>query len=188
MKFGKIIKKFKSRKGNEVVFRAPVPEDFQSMWQFACNLAAEDTFVELAGKPPTRQEERKWFDEVLRKVTKKEAIHMVIEVNNRFAGNAEIRIGKMRHKYTGNIGLSLAPGYRDEGIGTEILKTLMAEAKKFGLRLLTIHCFENNPRALHVYEKLGFKRVGTIPGAIAYRGKYVGEVVLYLPLIETKRV
>ncbi|MEK7119576.1 MAG: GNAT family N-acetyltransferase, partial [Patescibacteria group bacterium] len=72
--------------------------------------------------------------------------------------------------------------YRQEGIGYQLLSTLIEEGKKAGLKLLILHCFENNDRALHLYEKLGFKRAGLVPGVYAYKGTFVGEVTLYLPL------
>lgn len=185
MKFelGKVIKTFKSKKGNQVVFRYPQKDDFQAVWGFACDLAAEDTFVELSGSGPTREEEQKWFGDVLKNVSERKTIHITVVVGGTYAGNAEVRRGKYRKNHVGEISLSLAPAFRDEGIGTQLLKALIDESRAFGLRLLTINCFENNQRALHVYEKLGFKIAGIIPGALAYKGTDVGEVKLFLPLI-----
>lgn len=165
-----------------MVFRYPKPEDFEVVWHYACDLAAEDTFVELSGPPPTREEETKYFTEMLTRVEKGEEIRLTVFVNDQYAGSGEVRRGKYRHNHVGEIGLSLAAKYRDERIGTELMKALIDEARAQRLRLLTISCFVNNPRALHVYEKLGFKQAGVIPGAIAYKGEYVGEVKLYLPL------
>ena len=82
------------------------------------------------------------------------------------------------------MGIALVRQFRDEGIGTELLKTLISEGRTAGLRLLTINCFENNDRALHVYEALGFIQAGVIPGEVSYKGKYYGEIKMYLPLVK----
>lgn len=180
---GTIIRSFTSKKGNDVTFRYPTAQDFHDVWSFACDLASEDTFVELFGAPPTEAEEQKWFADVLDAIAKKQSIHLSVFVNNVFAGNGRVDRGKYRHSHVGHMGLSLAPQYREEGIGTELMKSLIDESRKLGLRLLSLSCFENNPRALHVYEKLGFTRFGTLPGAIAYRGSYINEIHMFLSLI-----
>lgn len=176
-----IVKSFKSKKGNDVIFRYPRKDDFTAVWEFACDLAAEDTFIEL-NSAPSETEEHAWFDDVLKKIEKKESIHLSVFVNGAFVGNGRVDRGKYRHSHVGHMGLSLSPGFREEGIGTELMKSLIDESKRLGLRLLTLSCFENNPRALHVYEKLGFRRFGVLPEAIAFQGKYIGEIHFYLPL------
>lgn len=182
MEFGKIVKTFTSKKGREVVFRYPKEDDFQAIWGFACDLADEDTFVMLSGPPPSESEERKWFAEVLEKIKTNESIHIEVYVNGVYAGNGRVDTGKYRHSHVGHTGVALRPEYRAEGIGTELMRSLIDEARGLGLRLLTLSCFENNEQALHVYEKLGFVRSGVTPGAIAFKGNYIGEVHFYLPL------
>lgn len=175
------MKTFTSKKGNAVELRYPKKEDFEDVWQYACDLAAEDTTVELM-EPPTREEERDWFDTMMDDIVKGNKIHLQVLVNGKYAGSGELRRGRGRRKHVADVGLSLAPQFRSEGIGTELLKELIAEGRAAGLRMLTLSCFETNAAALHVYEKLGFKKAGVIPGAIAYKDGYVGEVKLYLVL------
>lgn len=177
-----IVKSFRSKKGNEVVFRYPEESDYNDMYSFACDIGSEDTFVTL-DKPPTEKEERDFFDTMIRDVKNKESIYIMAYVGGKFAGNGRVNRGKGRHKHSGSIGISLAAAFRDEGIGTELMKSLIDEARAMGLRLLTLTCFATNAAALHVYEKLGFQKAGVIPGAIAFKGQYVGEVHLYLPLV-----
>ncbi len=182
MKLGREVKTFVSKKGRKVVFRFPLKKDFEQVWGYACELASEDTFVELSGDPPTREDEMKWFDGVLKDVAEGNKIYLAVLVDGAYAGSGEVRRGKLRHRHVGEIGLSLGSQFRGEGIGTELLSALIFEARLLGLRLLTINCFETNTQALHVYEKHGFKTVGIIPGAIAFKSGWVGEVKLYLPL------
>lgn len=181
MEFGKIIKSFKSKKGNTVVFRYPKNDDFLAIWQFAKELAREDTFIEL-NREPTEEEERKWFDDMITKFTKKDSSYLCVFVNGVFAGNVHVEKGRYRHSHVGHIGISLLEPFREEGIGTVLMQAVIDEAKGLGLRLLTLSCFENNPRALHVYEKLGFQKIGVIPGDIAFKDNYVGSIQMYLPL------
>lgn len=182
MKQGEIIKSFTSKKGNIVEFRYPSQDEFAPLNKFACDLAAEDTYIELSGPPPSEEEEKKWFAQMIKDVSNGDAIYVHAYVNNRFIGNGRVLKGKYRHSHVGHMGISLVPEYREEGIGTELMKALIALAPTFGMRMLELSCYENNPRALHVYEKLGFKTLGIMPGAVAWKGGYVGEVKMYLPL------
>lgn len=176
-------KSFISKKGNTVTFRDLRTDDLDGMLAFANALIAEDTFVELSGKPLTREEEEKTLKESLKQIEKGKKVWVVVEINGRYCGSGEIRIGSRRHSHVGEIGISVAKEFREEGIGTELLKTLIDTAKEKGLRLLTLYCFENNTRACHVYEKFGFIKSGIVPGAISYKNEYIGEVKFYLPLV-----
>lgn len=184
---GKIIKTFKSKKGTNVVFRVLREDDLDRMLTFINTLIAEDTFIGLYGEPLTREAEKKHLDETLENMNKGDKIVIVVEINGRYVGSGDLRRETIpRKKHGGNIGISLLKEYREEGIGAELLTTLIEESKKLGLSLLRLTCLENNGRALHLYEKLGFKRCGIIPNACFWKGGYVGEVTLYLPLVNSK--
>lgn len=177
----KIVKSFKSKKGNDIIFRYPGIDDYNDMYAFACDIGSEDTFVTLDA-PPSEADEQAFFTHMMESVKKKESIYLMAYVNGVFAGNGRVARGKGRHYHAGSLGISLSRRFRDEGIGTELMKSLIDESRKLGLRLLTLTCFETNVVALHVYEKLGFKQAGIIPGAISYKGQYIGEVHYYLSL------
>lgn len=181
MKPGQIIKTFTSKKGNNVIIRYPKWEDLDAVTRFVNALIEEDTFLMLPEKQ-TRQTEASWMAKTFEDIEKGKKIHIVVEVTGKYAGNSEIRVHDRRQAHVGDIGISLAAAYRDEGIGRELLLALIEEGKKAGLKLLILHCFETNERALHLYEKLRFKRSGTVPGIYAYKSDYIGEVTLYLPL------
>ncbi len=178
---GNIIKTFKSKKGQDVVIRYPKWEDLDDVLSFANNLVKEEAPLALS-EVQTRAQEAKWMAESFEQIETGRKIKIVALVNGRYAGNCEIRVHDKRESHVGDIGIAIAHEFRDEGIGAELLSTLIEEGEKAGLRLLILHCFETNDRALHLYEKLGFVRAGLIPGMYAYKGAYVGEVTLYLPL------
>ncbi len=182
MELGRIVKTFKSKKGNDVVIRYPCTDDLEAMMSFVNGLVEEETFL-MINKKVTKKEEVKYLSESLKKIKEGKKIQLVVLVNGVYAGNCEIRRREKRQTHVGEIGIAIAKSFREEGIGSELMSALIEEGKKLGLRLLVLGCFENNPRALHVYEKLGFKRVGVVPGIFHYKGEYVGEVMFYLPLV-----
>jgi RimJ/RimL family protein N-acetyltransferase len=76
------------------------------------------------------------------------------------------------------MGIIVRNGYRNLGIGTEIMKTLLEQAAFFGLRTVTVNAFATNKRAIHVYKKVGFVQTGIIPKKHFRHGKFIDELVM----------
>jgi RimJ/RimL family protein N-acetyltransferase len=85
-------------------------------------------------------------------------------------------------KHHGQLGISVRRGYRDQGIGYEIMMTDLDEARKVGLLLIGLTVSSTNPRAIHLYENVGFKRVGVLPKKLLRGGRFTDEVSMSLEL------
>ncbi len=182
MKPGKIVHTFITKKGNKCIIRYPKWEDLDLFLRFANRLSEEDTFVLLSGERISRDREITFLSDILSAIERKKKIHLIAEIDGKLAASCGIDIADRRKKHVGDIHISTDRDFREEGIGTILMKTLIKEAKRMKLHLLTLTCVETNSRARHVYEKVGFILSGTVPGAIQYRGSYVGEVTYYLPI------
>ena len=167
-----------------MVVRYPTQSDLGDMHEYINELSREDTFLSILGKTYTLEEEKDFLAMTLANIKKGLTRHYAVFVNSEYAGNCEIERGKEhRQQHIGALGISLRKKYRGEGIGKNLFQMLIAEGKDMKLRLLKLSCFENNPVALALYKKLGFQRVGVIPGAFAYKSEYIGEVIMYLLLV-----
>lgn len=186
MKSGRIVRQFRSRKGSDVVIRYADWQDLDQLLAFANDLSREDTYVMLSGETVSREDEIRYLSDQLQGVERGDRIHLVATVGGQLAANSGIYRQRMRKRHVGELHISIAEQFREEGIGTELLEALKAEARTIGIQLLTLTCFASNSRALHVYEKVGFRKAGTVPGAYVRQGQYDGEVVMYLPLMTTE--
>jgi RimJ/RimL family protein N-acetyltransferase len=182
MKPGSVIRKWQTKKGNQVVIRVVQASDLTDLLNYANELIKEDTYIQLYGEPLTVIHEKKYLGDCLKKVKNGQKIHLIVEVNGKFAGSCEVRRFEKRKSHVGEIGISISQNYREEGIGTVCLEILIAESKKIGLKLLTLNCFEINHRAIHTYQKVGFTVAGTIPGMLFYKDKFENEVIMYLKI------
>ena len=79
----------------------------------------------------------------------------VVEVDGEPAGRLYVHRGLHDIRI---MDIALAPAFRGRGIGTGLLRTLIAEADKSG-RKLSIHVETNNP-ARTLYERLSFRPAG----------------------------
>jgi ribosomal protein S18 acetylase RimI-like enzyme len=91
------------------------------------------------------------------------------------------RRAKNRHKAT-VVGLYVAPEFTRRGIGTALMRALLDDARESGIALLVLTVTASNRDAEVLYERHGFKRFGTEPGAIRVGPKAFDKHHLYLQL------
>ncbi|WP_410769491.1 GNAT family N-acetyltransferase [Fontibacillus sp. BL9] len=60
---------------------------------------------------------------------------------------------------TPELGMAIRSEYRGRGIGRELLKTLLEQAKKKGINAISLSVDPNNS-AMRLYKRFGFKEVG----------------------------
>lgn len=58
-----------------------------------------------------------------------------------------------------------------EGIGLGVLEKLIAFARNNGIEQLELEVRSDNERAIHLYEKFGFQKIGTIPAFLKVNGE-----------------
>lgn len=90
---------------------------------------------------------------------------------------------KFRHR--AYFGISIQAAYCDMGLGSIMLQEAVKLARECGFAQLELGVFADNPRAIHVYEKAGFRQVGVQPRAYRLKdGSYRDEVQMVLFLDE----
>ncbi|HEX8965557.1 MAG TPA: GNAT family N-acetyltransferase, partial [Patescibacteria group bacterium] len=89
-----------------------------------------------------------------------------------------------RSYHIGIFGITIAKDYREIGIGEVLSRTIIEESKKQipGLKILSLNVFSPNLRAQSLYKKLGFTQYALLPKGVYYKGDYVDEIKMFLPL------
>ena len=170
-----VLRKFTDRKGREVTLRTPRWSDLDDMIEFINSLVEEEAMIAVDTKK-TRDEEIEWLANALKRLERDQHMIIMAEVDGRTIGNSAIspRIGRMKHYAM--LGISLKDGFRDAGIGQEMMKELDIHARRLGIEYLALEVYGINERAIHVYEKMGYKKIGAYPGGVKYKGDYVDSV------------
>ena len=181
MKTGKVIRKFVAKDGRTVVLRTPKWEDLDDQLEFICSLVDESADITM-NKKPTRQEEAEWLGRLLANLENDKDFALVAEVDSKVVANSELSRKSGYAAHVGEIGIAIRAGYRDVGIGTEMLGALIAHGREIGLRVIKLSVFSTNPRAKHVYEKVGFRETGRIPREFFKDGKYADEILMTMEL------
>lgn len=91
------------------------------------------------------------------------------------------RVFKVSHRCTTSIAVS--PEYQGKGIGAALMDLLVAQARNAGFEQMELEVVSDNVAAVHLYEKLGFKRYGTLKRGFRNRdGSYCDLVGMVLSL------
>jgi ribosomal protein S18 acetylase RimI-like enzyme len=172
MKAGTILREFEARDGRKVILRTPTWEDLDDMLDFINSLVEEEAMILMEVKQ-TRDQEVDWLARSLSNMEKDRTVRVVAEVDGRMVGQCEVSVGPGRKSHVGTLGISVKQGYRDVGIGQELMREAERHAGKLGVEKIVLEVFATNDRAIHVYERMGYRVVGRVPGEIRYKGDYV---------------
>ncbi|NTU69649.1 GNAT family N-acetyltransferase [bacterium] len=182
MRQGQIIKKFISKKGNEIILRTPKQTDAKLLMEMINSVVQERDYI-LMTKKATLAQEKVVLNKWLKEIKNKKKLHIVVVSNNKIIGGSEITKGTGARSHVGRFGIVLMNGFREEGIGSIVMKEIIDLAKKvLKLKLVTLEVYGTNARAQGLYKKIGFKQIGTLPKAILRKGRYIEEHIMYKEL------
>ena len=104
-------------------------------------------------EPITAEQERRW---VQKKLAENASVFTMLEkATGAFIGNIEfmdVADG------AGELGIAITAGMQDRGYGTETVRAMVRYGMdELGLRRIFLKVFPDNARAIHVYEKCGFR-------------------------------
>ena len=88
--------------------------------------------------------------------------------------------------HVANAAFMVAPDAEGAGVGRRMAEHCLSEARRMGFRGMQFNfVISTNTRAIHLWNQLGFKIVGTLPGAFRHPEKgYVDVYVMYRSLLE----
>ncbi len=138
--------------------------------------------VTVYNKKPSLKDEITWFDSVIKQVRKGNTIFLVALADGKLIGTCTVKSGaEAETNHIGTVGISLTKNYRGMGIGAKLLDNAIKMSKK-RFRLLVLSVFETNSNAVHLYEKMGFKKYGVLPNGIKRGRLSINHIFMYLKL------
>ncbi|HJL17445.1 MAG TPA: GNAT family N-acetyltransferase [Sandaracinaceae bacterium LLY-WYZ-13_1] len=83
------------------------------------------------------------------------------EVDRELAGSGSLVIGAVaRRRHVASLGMAVATRFQGRGVGRRLLDALLEEADARGLSRVELTVYPDNPRAVRLYEGVGFVREG----------------------------
>lgn len=106
-------------------------------------------------------------------------VNIVAEMDGKIVGEAGLHRLEGRRQHVATIGMGVHDDFQGRGIGTALLTSLMDAADNWlAIRRLELTVYADNSSALHLYEKLGFKREGHLIDFAFRAGTFVDAVAM----------
>jgi ribosomal protein S18 acetylase RimI-like enzyme len=187
LKSGQVFRQFKTENDQQVTLRSIRWEDLPDCVEYANRLVDEreedPNFGILLDTRQTLESEAEWLASRLASMEKGDLLSVVAEVGGKLVANSEVARSRFRDElHHGKLGISVHHDYRNLGIGSEMMKTLVEESRKAGFKTIELEVFASNSRAIHVYEGAGFRQVGRIPKKIYRKGSFTDGIIMWIEL------
>jgi len=166
----------------EIKIREIEVEDYKELLDFMKKVKGETNF--LLGYPDEIKLSYEDEKEHIKKVkTSETSNYFVVMKNNKMIGCIGFNGNTARKmKHYGTIGISVLKEYWGRGIATALLEKLISWSKEKGIKKINLDVFENNERAIKLYEKFGFKLEGCIEDGIFDGENYINLLVYGLKI------
>lgn len=154
------------------------PQDF--LKYVNCLIEDPEAIVSFKNKK-TVEEERIWLSQTIGLIKSGSMVMLVACCAGNIIGAAAISLLRERREHVGELGISIIKGYRDSGLGSRMLRsiiTLAGEKLKPHPSMIRVNTFSVNERGVAFYLRNGFKQVATIPAQFQNGDKLVDEAVL----------
>lgn len=178
---GQIIYVGTLKNGGKFIVRYPRLQDAKALMEFINRLSKEKTFILMQGEQMSLKAETKWLKGIIKNIRAKKAIHLIIFHNGEVIGGSSISLLEKVRRPVGDLAISVAKGFRGEGLGKLLMKLALKEAKANlkGLKVVSLDVFAINKKAYSLYKKMGFKKYGVLPKGIIYKGKLINDILMY---------
>lgn len=171
------------KNGKKVVLRPELPTDTEMLWEMFSTLskASLDNLVE----PFTRERIEGWTNNI--DYDKNLPVLAMVEEEKkaRIVGAASLSFYSTEaNRHKAELGVTIHDDYQNLGLGTIMINHLLDIARKKRLEKVFLLVNATNSRAIHVYEKCGFKTEAKLEKEHARDGKLEDDYRMALFLSE----
>lgn len=90
-------------------------------------------------------------------------IMFLAKSEGKIVGCASLSRLPRRLKHRGDFAISVAKEYWNKGVGSQLLDNIISFAKENAFEIIDLQVRNDNQRAIHLYEKYGFEKIGEHP-------------------------
>ena len=107
---------------------------------------------------------------------------LVAKKNGEIIGSASLNRLPRRMSHRGALSVSVKKEYWNNGIGRTLCERVIAFARENGFAIVDLEVRSDNAAAIHLYNKMGFEKIGTHPFFFNIAGENISFDYMYLRL------
>lgn len=161
----------------EFEIRQAAPEDAEAMLAYLKQVGGETDNLSFGaeGLPGTEEQERAYLASMA------EDAHSVCLVacrDGKIIGSGSLNGMPRRMGHRAELGITVQKADWNGGVGSRLMERLIAYAQEQGTEVIHLEVRSDNARAIHLYEKFGFRSIGTFPAYLKINGAYVDAEIM----------
>ena len=172
MKFEPI--RIKDKLGLEIELRSADASDADSLISYLKTTATETPYLVREPEEVTLTTARE--QDYIRSIACSEnELMLIASENGKLMGSCSLMsAGRyFRYRHRCQVAIALYKEYWGRGVGEIMMETVLDAAKSVGYEQAELEVIAGNEKAIALYEKLGFERVGALPDNMKYKdGSY----------------
>ncbi|WXG45266.1 MAG: GNAT family N-acetyltransferase [Candidatus Atabeyarchaeum deiterrae] len=169
-------RQFSTKLNQEATVREAAEVDFAEIWGVFRSAQKEGRYTANARENAALDA---YYRALLSDSGKRRLITLVAQVQGKTVGYLTIEESIWDiSQHVGELGIAVLSEFRGIGIGAALLESAIDEAPKKGFKKIELSVFHNNKRAMKLYNKFGFKKVGRKKSQFNVNGEYVDEIIM----------
>ena len=169
--------------GENVIIRHLRKSDVEGVWNNFNEVIEEGVYLPVFFPVRSQLEKDSWYRKIKsEKETCIVADHQNLKPPYNIIGQCEIsNLEWDAANHVGRLGIIVKKDYRNLGVGYHLIDTAIRESKKLNQKeKIILSSFLNNERALSLYQKIGFKKIGIRKNQFYMESKYFDEILMDL--------
>ncbi len=153
-------------------------DDFGKLRKFLNGLVEEGAYIAI-DRPLSNSEEREMDEQSLARMNNREMILWVVESGGKIIGRVSAE--RMQRRERDNVSLSfyISSEFRGAGLGTVLIRMIVKESVKvFAPHNLYLTVYSDNSKAIALYEREGFEKLGVLPDWMRNNDTYMDRVYM----------
>jgi ribosomal protein S18 acetylase RimI-like enzyme len=182
--------KIKDRDDLKIIFRHVKKSDVDGVWNNFNEVLEEGIYLPVLSPVRSEWEKTSWFENI------KKDNELCIVAENADLDNPHDVLGQCEISnleweaaiHVGSLGVIVKKEFRDLSIGRKLIDLAIRESKRLNHKeKIILSCFSSNKRGLHLYESMGFKRIGVRKNQYYLNSIYYDEVMMEISIEEYLR-